>query len=74
MWTASWRCVNCGCVHDSAIERNRLVRQEKAWASQVVSRTIRMKKSILDQSLLSGEQPDVATIQQRRMNLKRQMR
>ena len=32
MWTASWRCVNYGCVHDSAIERNRLVRQEKVWA------------------------------------------
>ena len=29
MWTASWRCVNCGRVHDSAIELNRLLRQEK---------------------------------------------
>ena len=32
MWTASWRCVNCGRVHDSAIEQNRLARQEKVWA------------------------------------------
>jgi hypothetical protein len=29
MWTASWRCLNCGHVHDSAIEQNRLLRQEK---------------------------------------------
>jgi hypothetical protein len=32
MWTASWRCVNCGRVHDSAIEQNRLARQEKLLA------------------------------------------
>ena len=32
MWTASRRCVNCGHVHDSAIEQNRLVRQEKVLA------------------------------------------
>jgi hypothetical protein len=29
MWTTSWRCVNCGYVHDSVIEQNRLARQEK---------------------------------------------
>ena len=29
MWTTSWRCVNCGRVHDSAIEQHRLARQEK---------------------------------------------
>jgi hypothetical protein len=29
MWTTSWRCVNCGRVHDSAIEQNRLAQQEK---------------------------------------------
>ena len=29
MWTSSWRCVNCGHVHDSVIEQNRLARQEK---------------------------------------------
>jgi len=32
MWTASWRCLNCGHVHDSAIELNRLLRQEKGLA------------------------------------------
>jgi hypothetical protein len=30
MWTASWRCVNCGRVHDSLIEQHRLASQEKA--------------------------------------------
>ncbi len=29
MWTTSLRCVNCGHVHDSVIERNRLARQEQ---------------------------------------------
>jgi uncharacterized Zn finger protein len=32
MWTAGWRCVNCGRVHDSAIEQNRLAQQEKPVA------------------------------------------
>ena len=32
MWTTSGRCVNCGHVHDSVIERNRLVRQDKVLA------------------------------------------
>ncbi len=32
MWTTSWRCVNCGRVHDSAIEQNRLAQQEKPLA------------------------------------------
>jgi hypothetical protein len=27
-----WRCVNCGRVHDSAIEQHRLARQEKVLA------------------------------------------
>ena len=27
-----WRCVNCGRVHDSAIEQHRLARQEKVVA------------------------------------------
>jgi len=27
-----WRCVNCGRVHDSVIEQNRLARQEKVLA------------------------------------------
>ncbi|MEO6308796.1 MAG: hypothetical protein ABIO96_11200 [Nitrospiraceae bacterium] len=29
MWTTSLRCVNCGRIHDSVIEQNHLVRQEK---------------------------------------------
>ena len=29
MWTTSLRCMNCGHIHDSVIEQNRLVRQEK---------------------------------------------
>ena len=32
MWAARWRCVNCGGVHDSAIELNRLARQEQVLA------------------------------------------
>ena len=27
MWTQSWRCVNCGAVHDGIIEHNQLARQ-----------------------------------------------
>ena len=30
MWTRMWHCVNCGHVHDTVIERNRLAQQEKA--------------------------------------------
>jgi uncharacterized Zn finger protein len=29
MWTTSWRCMNCGYVHDSVIEQHRPARQEK---------------------------------------------
>lgn len=29
MWTTSLRCVNCGRIHDSVTEQNRLVRQGK---------------------------------------------
>ena len=29
MWATSFRCVNCGCVHDAVIERHREARQEK---------------------------------------------
>jgi len=28
MWTTSWRCMNCGRVHDSVIEQHRLAQQE----------------------------------------------
>lgn len=27
MWATSWRCVNCGRVHDSVIEQNGQVRE-----------------------------------------------
>ena len=29
MWAQSWRCMNCGAVHDAVIEQHRLGRQEK---------------------------------------------
>lgn len=29
MWTTSLRCLNCGHVHDSVIEQNRLLQQAK---------------------------------------------
>jgi uncharacterized Zn finger protein len=29
MWTASWRCMNCGHVHDAVIEQHRVAQQEK---------------------------------------------
>ena len=32
MWARSWRCVNCGHVHDAVIERNRLALREKGLA------------------------------------------
>jgi uncharacterized Zn finger protein len=32
MWAARWHCVNCGRVHDSSIELNRLVQQEQGLA------------------------------------------
>jgi hypothetical protein len=32
MWARSLRCVNCGHVHDSVIERHRPARQEKVMA------------------------------------------
>lgn len=32
MRTACWRCVNCGRIHDSAIEQHRRARQEKVLA------------------------------------------
>ena len=32
MWTISWRCMNCGRVHDPVIQQNQLARQEKVLA------------------------------------------
>jgi hypothetical protein len=32
MRRTSWRCVNCGRVHDSVIEQHRLAQQEKVLA------------------------------------------
>ena len=34
MWATSWRCVNCGRIHDSVIEQNCLVRQGKILVLQ----------------------------------------
>ena len=31
-WARSWRCVNCGHVHDAVIERNRLAHREKVYS------------------------------------------
>jgi uncharacterized Zn finger protein len=28
MWAQSWRCMNCGAVHDAVIAQNQLTRQE----------------------------------------------
>ena len=28
MWAQSWRCMNCGAVHDAVIAQNQLARQE----------------------------------------------
>jgi hypothetical protein len=28
MWAQSWRCMNCGAVHDAVIEQHRLARQQ----------------------------------------------
>jgi len=36
MRRTSWRCVNCGRVHDSAIEQHRLARPEKVLALATV--------------------------------------
>ena len=46
MWARSWRCVNCGHVHDAVIERNRLALREKVLGIPA-NRTIRMTKSLL---------------------------
>ncbi len=32
MWTTSWRCVNCGRLHDPVIEQNSEVRRTKVEA------------------------------------------
>ena len=32
MWTTSWRCMNCGRVHDAVIEQHQLAQQEKVLA------------------------------------------
>ena len=32
MWTVSWRCMNCGHVHDAVIEQHRLAQQENPVA------------------------------------------
>ena len=32
MWAKSWRCMNCGAVHDGVIAQNRRVRPENVLA------------------------------------------
>ena len=32
MWTSSWRCMNCGRVHDTVIEQHQLACQGKVLA------------------------------------------
>jgi hypothetical protein len=32
MWAQTWRCMNCGAVHDSVIEQNQFARQENVSA------------------------------------------
>jgi hypothetical protein len=32
MWATSWRCMNCGHVHDAVIEQHRLARSEQVFA------------------------------------------
>jgi hypothetical protein len=34
MWTTSWRCANCGRVHDAVIEQHRLACHGKASKPQ----------------------------------------
>jgi len=34
MWTTSWRCMNCGRVHDSVIEQHQPTRPKKVLAFQ----------------------------------------
>ena len=46
-WAKSWRCVNCGHVHDAVIERNRLALREKVLGIHPANGTIRMTKSLL---------------------------
>ena len=58
MWTASWRCMNCGHVHDAVIEQHRLAQQETVVVCPSMSRTIRMRKSIWEPSHSSGTRPD----------------
>ena len=30
MWAHSWRCTNCGAIHDAVIEQHRLAREANA--------------------------------------------
>ena len=32
MWTTSWRCMNCGRIHDAVIEQHQLACQGKVLA------------------------------------------
>ncbi len=32
MWTTSWRCMNCGRIHDAVIEQHQMAGQKKVLA------------------------------------------
>ena len=32
MWTTSWRCMNCGRIHDAVIEQHQMASQGKVLA------------------------------------------
>lgn len=39
MWTTSYRCMNCGNVHDGVIEQHRLARPKPALMATSAERT-----------------------------------
>ena len=63
-WATSRRCVNCGHVHDAVIEQHSRAQQQKVLVLPVVSRTIRMTRSILARSPSSDKRPDIGPVQQ----------
>ena len=62
MWTTSLRCMNCGHVHGSVIDSIVGLDRRRSWYSPVVSRTIRMKRFILESSPSSDKRPDPSSM------------
>ena len=58
MWAQSWRCVNCGAVHDAVIAQNRWPDRRTSWYSPVVSHTLRKMTSIWERKRLSVPRHD----------------